>query len=694
MKVQSFDLERKENELVAIMFADIANYTAIMQQSEAKAKELLDHFQSILNRLIPRFSGEIVNTYGDGCLIKFYSAESALKAAQAAQIEFTSASSQVPVRIGIHLGDVFQKDGNIYGNNVNIASRIESFSVPGSVLFSEEIYDQIANKESFEHKALGKFKIKNDNKTRTLYALTGRGLVVPRRTSLKGKGKLRTNTASLMLISVLVVIGLISLYFFSTQTASSNSNTDISLAVLPLKNLNSIEENLEYYSDGLTAEIIDELTKIKSFAITSFTQSVYYKNQTIPAKTIAKELDVNFIVSGSVRLLPGEIIKLSVELFNPKTNKRIWYKNFEDSVNNAPTFQTAIAREIADNLNITLSEDEEASLGRLNTVDGDAFRFFLKAKSEMDKFTEAGFSKADEFLDKAISIDSSYAQAYTLKAWNLVTRADPTILPSLSREKNGLEQVDGLLSKSLQLRPDYSDTYLVRSSYSLYVNNKIQDAIDDVEHAIRLKSWPRVPTNYCTCTMISAMISGHHFSRAREIIHIAEDVDPDNIFQSWDKGSIEMAQGNFKEAEAYFREAYTEMPHDYFRTYLAMALYHLSQYDDVISLYTDVEYTDPELSLLSLAYLSNTHYQIGNKAESDRLKDLIHARDEMGNTNLYTAIIYLGRGKYDVALQYFEKSYALNEYGIATLTSTDPVFKPLQSFQRYLQIRKEMQFSE
>ena len=685
-------MSQKENELVAIMFADIVDYTAIIQQSESKAKILLEAFQNILKNIVAKFSGEIVNSYGDGCLIKFYSAESALNAAKEIQYQFNSSDLIVPVRIGVHLGDVFSKDGNIYGNNVNIASRIESFAVSGSILFSEETYAQISNKESFEYKDLGKVKFKNDSKIRTLYALTGDKLVIPKRTDLKGKGKLNSKKRLKFLFTVSLSFILVAIYYSYFIKGDNNAYVEKSIAVLPLENLNVVEEGLDYYSGGLTVEIIDELTKVNSFEIISYTQSRYYKNSSKPAKEIAEELGVNYIVSGSIRMLPNENIKLSVELFNPFSNKRIWHEIFENNMEDAQKIQGEIAKQIAEKLNIQLSPEEESNLEKINTVDGEAFKFFLKAKSEMDKFTEHGFTKSREYLNKAIQLDSTYAHAYTLKAWNLLLSYDPQIVPSTSKFQNDLELVSDLIEQSIKLRPDFSDNYLVKSSYSLYARNKIKDAIDDVEYAINIKSWPKAPTNYCTCTMISALVSGHKFERAKEIAKIADKIDPANILRIWDKGIIEIAQGNLVKSEKYFREAYEEEPFEYFRAYLAMALYHLEKYDDLINLYSKEEYYDEKLTTLSLAYLSNAYFKLGNNQESESVLDVLNARFELGNTNIYNSIIYAGREQYRRSMEYFEEAYISNEYGIAVISSIDPIFKSLSKFPKYQEIRKNMQF--
>jgi len=184
----------KKRKLRAILFADIVGYTALMQKDEAKASHLLQKFRHTLNEKVAQHSGEIINNYGDGCLCTFESAVDAMTCAKEVQLLFQEAP-KVPVRIGLHSGDVFFEDNNVFGDSVNIASRIESLGVAGAVLFSKQIKRHIANQTDFKVQSLGAFDFKNVEKTMEVFGLANEGLIIPKSTEIKGKGQLVTTTS-------------------------------------------------------------------------------------------------------------------------------------------------------------------------------------------------------------------------------------------------------------------------------------------------------------------------------------------------------------------------------------------------------------------------------------------------------------------------------------------------------------------
>ena len=197
---------------------------------------------------------------------------------------------------------------------------------------------------------------------------------------------------------------------------SDSTTNEKSIAVLPLFNITQKDE-LEYFSDGVTQEIIDELVKVKTFNVRGFASTIPYKNKDKSPLEIANELDVNYLISGSARVY-GDSVKLSIELINPHTKERVWNQTYNEVMNNAPSIQLLIAKQVAKSLNIKLTPTEKISLDKLNTTDGEAFNLFLKAKAENLKLTPEGFNNATQYLERAIELDPYYSQAYTLLAFN------------------------------------------------------------------------------------------------------------------------------------------------------------------------------------------------------------------------------------------------------------------------------------
>jgi len=262
----------KSRRLTAILFADIVGYTALMQKDESEAHKVLAKFRSTLDEKVPQCNGQIINDLGDGRLCTFDSAVDALKCAMEVQLLFRAAPI-IPVRIGLHSGDVFYEADNVYGDSVNIASRIESLGVPGSVLFSKRIRQHVDNQPGFEIESLGNFDFKNVKKTMQVYALSNRGLAVPKRSEMKGKVKQKAPYSKyLIALGALLLISAILLVpkLISKETSSEISSAVLNerIAVIPFKN-NTNDQELDILGDMAADWINRGLMEIEDAEVVS-----------------------------------------------------------------------------------------------------------------------------------------------------------------------------------------------------------------------------------------------------------------------------------------------------------------------------------------------------------------------------------------------------------------------------------------
>ena len=179
-------MSKEKRKLAAILFADIQGYTAMMQSDESGAFQLVEKFNAEINKLVPSHNGEVIQFYGDGVLALFETTIDAISCSLALQKEFRKEPT-IPVRIGLNNGEVILKEDNAFGDSINLASRIESIGIPGSVLFSENIYDLIHNKKQFDTQLIGEFKFKNVKKKLKVYGLTNDDLPVPEKSQVTGK---------------------------------------------------------------------------------------------------------------------------------------------------------------------------------------------------------------------------------------------------------------------------------------------------------------------------------------------------------------------------------------------------------------------------------------------------------------------------------------------------------------------------
>ena len=339
--------------LSAIMFSDMVGYTALMQEDERKAKESRDRYRKALEENILKHQGKILQYYGDGALAVFGSAIHSALCAVEIQKELLK-PPEVSLRIGIHSGDIVHDDDGIYGDGVNIASRIESLSVPGGVLISDKLFDEIKNHSSLSAKLLGSYKLKNVKAPVKIYALTNPGLNIPTDQQLKAK---------------------------------TGFEEKQSIAVLPFVNMSADPEN-EYFSDGITEEILNALTNIDGLKVTSRTSSFAFKGKNEDIREIGTKLNVNSVLEGSVRK-SGNKIRITAQLINTVDGYHVWSEVFNRNLEDIFEVQDEISRKIVNKLRERFSiKSSQESLIKSYTNNLDAYNDYLKGIFYFNKWTQ------------------------------------------------------------------------------------------------------------------------------------------------------------------------------------------------------------------------------------------------------------------------------------------------------------------
>lgn len=657
----------------------------------------LQTFRETLERIVPKHEGRIVQYFGDACLLSFDSTTSGVQCAISLQNAFSQ--EKLPVRIGMHLGEVIFTDNNVFGDGVNIASRIESMGIPGSVLLSGAIRNQIRNKDEFSMKSLGSFEFKNVTEPMEVYALENGGLSIPEKSRIQGKFKTPQPKPKRMrwfagVLALLVVLTL-SVYSFMDGSwgHSSGKNTELSIAVLPLINLND-NDDLDYFSDGVTQEIIDELAKIKSISVSAFTTTYQYKSQNKPHEQIAEELQVNYLISGSSRLFEDDKrIKLSIELIDPYSKRRIWSRSFDEELSSAPSIQLEVAKEVADNLDIELTIAEKKGLAEPNTTSGEAFRYFLQAKAEINKMSPVGFENGTNYLENAIELDPEYGQAYSLLAWRYGVGGSADFIPGSISSEESYALAKPMIDKAMELNPRSSDNYVIRAFLNLYLRNKIADAKADIDRAFTLKSWPNIPINYCICTAVSTYIAVDNLEKAKEVAKLAKEIDPGHVLYDWDLGNIAMKEGKYVLAQEHYQNSVKKVDFHFFNTFLGWSYYYNEQYKEALEYFNKAYENSILAPRFTLTNLSNTHLRMGDKKSSDKYFQELLDRNSAGehHLNLYIANVYLERNNIDKTLHYLEKGVEHSDFGFAVFLSLMPKFKILEGEPRFQEVLRKIQ---
>ncbi len=297
----------QERQFLAVLFADIQGYTALMQRDEEQGRLVLRNFKEALTESVTQFQGEIINFYGDGCLCTFEDPTNAANCAANLQKYFLSATPATPVRIGLHQGNVGFEDGNAYGDAVNITSRIESFGVPGSVLISSKFREGIAHQTVYKTVQLGAFKFKNVAQPMQIYALQGEGLIIPKKEELTGKGKLIPSAASKVKKWVLggvaiLMLGLIRFFspFGDIDSTVPKNLRDARIAVLPFENMTGDRE-LDIVGDMASDWVIQGLMYLDDIQLVGFEsiqENIKYASVGDSSKNFARRTGAQKIVKG------------------------------------------------------------------------------------------------------------------------------------------------------------------------------------------------------------------------------------------------------------------------------------------------------------------------------------------------------------------------------------------------------------
>ncbi|KIC95571.1 adenylate/guanylate cyclase domain-containing protein [Flavihumibacter solisilvae] len=415
-------------QLAAILFADMTGYTTLVQENEQLARQKRRRLKTVLESCINSHNGKILQYYGDGSLSIFNSAIDSVRCSINIQQQLMQ-EPKVDLRIGIHTGDIIIDEDAVYGDGVNLASRIESLAVPGGILISEKVYDEIRNQENIIASELGYFELKNVRSPVRIYAISNNGIVVPTRQDLKGKTK---------------------------QTGNR-------LAVLPFVNMSADPEN-EYFSDGITEELLNALTRVEGLQVTSRTSAFAFKGTNHDIRDIAIQLNVDKVLEGSVRKA-GNRVRITAQLINAADGYHIWSENYDRNLTDIFEVQDEISARIANKMRENLSTPvREEHLVKVPVKNVTAYTYYLKGLHFWNKLTPADTRKAIEYFEQAIALEPGYAHAYAMiaAAYSFLG-ATGQMLPSTA-----FEIVHRFADKALELDDSIAESHIAKASAYLF----------------------------------------------------------------------------------------------------------------------------------------------------------------------------------------------------------------------------------
>lgn len=471
----------RRRQLVAIMFTDIQGYTALMQKDEDTAIAYRERHRKVFETATKKYNGRILQYYGDGTLSTFQSAVDAVECAIEMQLSFTREEPVLPIRVGIHSGDIVVSDQDIIGDGVNVAARIESLSTAGSVYISDKVYDEIKNHSGFVTATKGVQTLKNVTKPIEVFQVSNHelgGIEANQESPQK-----KTNKGSILkwvaLAATLILVSSLA-YYSGVFAPESNQKSrmidaDKSIAVLPFLNESNDESNL-YFVNGLMESTLSQLQLIEELRVISRTSSEKYRDSGMSLPEIAEELNVSYIVEGSGQRV-GDQVQLSIQLVDARNDRQIWSERFVREFTDIFDLQNEIALKITNSVEVVITPDELERIEEKPTENVTAYDYYLQALEPFNLRTKEGLLESISLFEKAISYDNEFALAYANIAIAYY------LIDMNQMEKQYTEKINSYSDQALLHNPKLGASIISKAFYYLHIGN-VKLALSHFEKAL------------------------------------------------------------------------------------------------------------------------------------------------------------------------------------------------------------------
>jgi adenylate cyclase len=418
-----------KRKLTAILSADVEGYSRLMGDDEDATIRTLTAYRELMSTLIQKHRGRVVDSPGDNLLAEFLSVVDAVRCAVEIQEELRVRNAELPenrrmeFRIGVNLGDVVEEGERIYGDGVNITARVEGLAEAGGICISGTVYDSIKNKLSLSYDSLGEHTVKNIKEPVRVYRMRIGPEAAAPVVGEKTAGLKRWHKAALTAVAVLVVVAgawaIWNFYFrpppiepASIEKMAFPLPEKPSIAVLPFDNLSG-DPDQEYFSDGLTDQIISTLSKLHGLFVISRSSMFTYKGKPVKVQKVAEDLGIKYVLEGSVQR-SADRVRITAQLIDATTGGHLWSERYDRKFKDVFMLQDEIVKNIVTALDVKLVEGEQAKLYRKATDIPAAYDAFMKGFNLFRQFRKDANSLAQHYLSKAIELDSKYAGAMGL----------------------------------------------------------------------------------------------------------------------------------------------------------------------------------------------------------------------------------------------------------------------------------------
>jgi class 3 adenylate cyclase/TolB-like protein/Tfp pilus assembly protein PilF len=494
----------EQRKLAAIMFTDMVGYSALSQRDDKLALELLEEHRQLLREIFPRFHGTEIKTIGDAFLVEFNSALEAAQCAIEIQRALAKRNADVPpdrrieVKIGIHIGDVVHRGGDVYGDGVNIASRIEQLAGAGGICVSMDVERQIRNAVETRFEKLASAELKNISVPMELFRIV---LPWERPSLTAAKSEIRNSKSETMkwivgaaaIALLLIGIG----WWWTTLPGKSSTGRAVnnvralpqsdaatvpakSIAVLPFENLSSDKENA-YFAEGIQDEILTRLSKIAALKVISRSSTQKYKSAPDNLREVGSQLGVANLLEGSVQKI-ANAVHVNVQLIRAATDEHLWAESYNRKLDDVFGVEGEVAGAIAEQLNAKLTGAEEKALTEKPTQNPSAYDAYLRGISiEQTRTDDAAQEEALANYATAVRLDPKFALAWS----RLAVLRSLQYFDGFNLAANSPAAVKEAADKALTLQPQLGESFVAQGVYRYRVLRDFRGALESYGEALK-----------------------------------------------------------------------------------------------------------------------------------------------------------------------------------------------------------------
>ena len=546
--------------LAAILAADIAGYSALMCSDEARTVRDLKGHQAVVLPMVADFGGRVIDTAGDGILAEFPSVLNAVECAVAIQWKMVERNAAIEpqrrmeFRIGINLGDVIYDNDRIFGDGVNVAARLEGIAEPGSICVSGKVHDEIRAKIGLPYEDLGDKQLKNIAEPVRAYGI--RLDRAPRRTVLALPDK-------------------------------------PSIAVLPFQNMSGDPEQ-EYFSDGMTEDLITDLSKVSGLFVIARNSAFAYKARSVKVQEIGRDLGVRFVLEGSVRKA-GNRVRITAQLIDTGSGGHLWAERFDRDLTDIFSTQDEVVEKIVGTLAVKLTQREERRLRGHGTGDVAAYESWLRARELLSRGTKESLAQARVMYRRAIEIDQNFPAPHAGLALATISEyaSDWASDPALA-----LDEAERWARRAIELNDQEPVSHMALGSVSLWRRNH-EGALAEYRRMIELD--PNFAQGHAALGL--ALMYAGRAAEALEPLAMAMRLDP--LFPAMLLHFLAQANFSLGKYEIAAQQCIDRIARnpgtDASRMLLASCYGHLGRVEDARSAWAELLKVNPKFSLMQRA---------------------------------------------------------------------------------------------